>query len=176
MVAVDDRLFIFGGVGDQPRVSLEYLPASDTWQRLAPMPAEREHLAAAVVDGRVYVIGGRWGDRGNLRVVEEYDPATDSWRTRAPMPTARGGLTAATLDGRIHVLGGEAFDPARTFADHEVYTPATDRWEAAPPLPTARHGLASAALDSRLYVIGGGRTAGLSVSPLTEIYLESSDE
>jgi N-acetylneuraminic acid mutarotase len=172
MVGVGDRLYVIGGVGEEPRVTLEYTPESDSWTRRAPMPAEREHLAAAALDGRIYVIGGRWGSRGNLRTVEEYDPASDSWRIRTPLPTARGGLTAATVEGHIHVVGGEAFDPSRTFPEHEVYDPEADRWESAPPLPTARHGLASAGLDGRFYVIAGGRTAGLSVSDLTEIYAQ----
>jgi N-acetylneuraminic acid mutarotase len=169
MVAAGGRLYVIGGVGDEPLVTLAYDPAADAWSRRAPFATEREHLSAAVVDDRVYVIGGRWGGR-NTNLVEEYDPAADRWQTKAPLPTARGGLTAAALDGRIHVLGGEAFDPNRTFPEHEVYTPGGDAWERAPPPPTARHGLASAGLGGRLYVIGGGRTAGLSVSDLTEIF------
>jgi len=176
MVAVNDHLFVIGGVGEQPRVTLEYAPESDTWARRAPIAAEREHLSAAVVDGRVYVIGGRWANRGNVATVEEYDPASDSWQARAPMPTARGGLTAAAVDGRIHVVGGEAFDPNRTFPEHEVYDPSADRWTSAPPMPTARHGLASAGLDGRFYVIAGGRTAGLAVSDLTEIFVPEGSE
>jgi N-acetylneuraminic acid mutarotase len=170
MVSVDDRLYVIGGVGDEPRATLAYDPATDAWTRRAEMPAEREHLAAAVVDGAIYVIGGRWGGRGNVNTVEAYDPAVDVWRARAPLPTARGGLTAAAVDGRIHVVGGEAFDPNRTFPEHEVYDPAGDTWESAPPLPTARHGLASAGLDGRFHVIGGGRTAGLAVSDITEVF------
>jgi N-acetylneuraminic acid mutarotase len=135
------------------------------------MPSAREHLSAAVVNGRAYVIGGRWQDRGNVGTVEEYDPEADTWRERAPLPTARGGLTAAAVNGRIHVVGGEAFGPERTFGEHEVYDPAADAWESAPPMPVARHGLASAGLDGRFYVIAGGRTAGLSVSDITEIFV-----
>jgi N-acetylneuraminic acid mutarotase len=171
MVALNDRLYVIGGVGPQPEVTLEYTPATDTWNRRATMPSPREHLSAAAVNGRIYVIGGRWQNRGNVGTVDEYDPDSDSWRTRAPLPTARGGLTAATVGERIHVVGGEAFDPARTFGEHEVYDPAGDSWASAPPMPVARHGLASAGLDGRFYVIAGGRIAGLSVSDITDIFV-----
>ncbi|MCS6912530.1 MAG: hypothetical protein RMK29_04430 [Myxococcales bacterium] len=170
MVAARGRLYVIGGVGDEPLVPLEYDPASETWTRRAPMSTEREHLAAAVYRDLIYVIGGRWAGRGNTNLVEEYDPATDRWRTRRPMPTARGGLTAATVGDRIHVTGGEAFNPNRVFPEHEIYNPSEDSWVTGPPLPTGRHGLASAGVDGRFFVIGGGRIAGLSFSDLTDIY------
>lgn len=122
MLGVGGRLYVIGGVGEQPRVTLEYMPATDSWSRRAPMPSEREHLSAAEANGRIRVIGGRWVNRGNVNTVEEYDPASDAWRAVAP-------------------------------------------------LPTARHDLASAGLNGRLYVIAGGRTAGLSISDLTEIFV-----
>src|SRR5262249_3652311 len=129
----------------------------------------REHLSAAVVDERIYVIGGRWDDQGNLATNEVYDPASDRWEVRSPMPTRRGGLTAAVVDGQIHVLGGEAFDPNRTFPEHEVYDPLIDGWTTAQPLPTPRHGLGSAALEHDLYIIGGGTSARLSPSTTVQI-------
>ena len=46
------------------------------------------------------VLGGRWGDVGNVDLFEAYDPLTDTWRTLPPMPTRRGGLAAAALGGR----------------------------------------------------------------------------
>jgi N-acetylneuraminic acid mutarotase len=135
------------------------------------MPRPREHLAAAVVGGMVYVIGGRWNDTGNVADATLYDPAGDAWTELAFMPTARGGLTAATLEGRIHVTGGESFGGgSRTFEEHEVYDPATDAWTTLPPLPTSRHGLASQGVDGRLYVIAGGETPGLSVSGYVEVF------
>jgi N-acetylneuraminic acid mutarotase len=170
LVATSGRLFVVGGVGDEPGVTLAYDPLTDTWERRAPMPTLREHLSAAVVDERIYVIGGRWADRGNLASNEVYDPASDQWHALSPMPTRRGGLTAANLNGQIHVLGGEAFDPNRTFPEHEVYDPTVDSWTTAEPLPTPRHGLGSAVLDGALYIIGGGTSAGLSTSTAVELF------
>ena len=46
-----------GGFGD---LACAYDPQSDAWETgLAPMPTAREHLASAVVDEKLFVIGGR---------------------------------------------------------------------------------------------------------------------
>jgi N-acetylneuraminic acid mutarotase len=138
------------------------------------MPTVREHLAAATLGERIYVVGGRWAGRGNVADLEVYDPASDTWQILAAMPTPRGGLTAAVLDGQLHVLGGEALDSGYTFPEHEVYDPAGESWTRAADLPTPRHGLGSAVLDRTLYVIGGGQRAGLSVSTIVEAFSAST--
>lgn len=161
LVAVGDRIIAAGGVGPDSTQLWAYDPAADRWTVLpAPLPTAREHLTAAAVDGRLYVVGGRWAGQGNLPTVEVYDPATGRWTRGRDMPTPRGGLTAAALGGRIHVTGGEELSGARTFPQHEAYSPATDAWTTLPALPTARHGLASAAVAGRWYVLGGGAQAG----------------
>ena len=138
-----------------------YDPATDRWDGLgAPLPTRREHLAVAVLDDKLLVVGGRWGDAGNLATLETYDPATGRWTRGPDMPTARSGLTAGALEGRLHVTGGEALSSRDVFGDHEVYDPMAGRWTAGADLPTPRHGLASAVLGERWYVIGGGTRAG----------------
>jgi N-acetylneuraminic acid mutarotase len=170
LVAAAGRLLVVGGVGDEAGVTLSYDPATDLWERRAPMLTLREHLSAAAIDDRIYVAGGRWATTGNVATLEVYDPAADTWQMLSSMPTPRGGLTAAALNGQLHVLGGEAFDPTRTFPEHEVYDPALDRWSRAADLPTSRHGLGSAVLDQTLYIIGGGLQAGLSSSTIVEAF------
>ena len=49
----------------------------------------RNHVVPAVVDDRMYVLGGR--PPLNLDVVERYNPATNGWETVAPMPVAGCG-------------------------------------------------------------------------------------
>lgn len=45
-----------GGVGPEARTTLVYDPATDVWSALSPIPTEREHLAAAALDGRIYAV------------------------------------------------------------------------------------------------------------------------
>ena len=43
--------------------------------------------AAYVVDGKIYLIGGRLQNGGVSDVNKVYDTSTDSWTTMAPIPT-----------------------------------------------------------------------------------------
>ena len=161
MAALAGKLYVVGGVGPGLEDVWVYDPATDRWDALpTPLPTKREHLAVAVLDDRLLVVGGRWGDAGNLATLETYDPVTGRWTRGADMPTARSRLTAGVLQGRLHVTGGEALSSHDVFGEHEVYDPLADRWTRGPDLPTPRHGLASAIVGERWYVIGGGTRAG----------------
>jgi N-acetylneuraminic acid mutarotase len=159
-VAVGGLLYVIGGVGNDTESIRAYNPATNTWDSgRAQMPTTREHLTAAVVNGRIYVIAGRAGPQ-NLSAVEEYNPATNAWTVKAGIPTARSGITSGVLNGRIHVTGGEDHLSGETLASHEVYDPATNQWSALASMPTGRHGLASGVASGRWYVIGGGLVVG----------------
>jgi N-acetylneuraminic acid mutarotase len=164
-------LYVVGGVGNtDPSAIWTYNPATNSWNSSrAPMPTLREHITAAVVNDKIYVISGRWGFQ-NISTVEEYDPTTNTWTAKAPIPTARSGITSAVLDGKIHVTGGEDLFSAETYYQHEVYDPAANTWATLPRMPTSRHGLASGSAGGRWFVIGGGLFAGnQTYSSLTNI-------
>jgi N-acetylneuraminic acid mutarotase len=133
------------------------------------MPTGREHLTSAVVNGKLYVVGGRTaGMAANVDANEVYDPIKDSWTKMPPMPSKRGGLTSAAIYETIHVFGGEEL--SGTFNNNEKYDPKINTWTSAQPMPTARHGLAAAAVDDKIYVIGGGPEPGGSQTNLNEIF------
>src|ERR687897_1364984 len=79
--------------------------AEGPWTRAAPMPTSRSEVAAAALDGRIYVAGGiaQWG---TSPAFEAYDPATDRWEELPPLPKAVHHLAAAATDDRIYVTGG----------------------------------------------------------------------
>ena len=87
------------------------------------MTTGRSGLAAAVVDGMIYAIGGRSASVQYETKNEAYDPATDRWRTRQSMNTGRFHLAAAAVDGAIYVIGGES-SPGVAVSATEAYTPA----------------------------------------------------
>ena len=60
--------------------------AEDSWVVLAPMPTARSMLGVAVVDGKIYAIGGTSGTQNILGTNEVYDPATNKWSSKTPMP------------------------------------------------------------------------------------------
>ena len=135
------------------------------------MPTAREHLTSAVVDDRLYVIGGRTnGMASNVDANEVYDPVTDKWTILEHMPSKRGGLSSATIavNESIYVFGGE--QPTGTFSNNEKFDVVSDTWTSEKSMPTARHGLVAVAIDNMIYVIGGGPQPGGSSSSLNEIF------
>jgi N-acetylneuraminic acid mutarotase len=140
-----------------------YDPATNKWATRMTMPTARNHEAAGVVDGKIYVIGGRVGSSvittsSNTNVVEVYDPAADMWGAAGlRMPTPRSGMGWATHNGKIYIAGGQLYDEHVFAAIRavEAYEPATNTWTILPTMPTARHGVNVAAIGNRLYVIGG---------------------
>lgn len=154
-------------------------PQTSKWTQAAPAPTARNSAASVVIDGKIYVVGGRQNQtnkNGDVRIVnvpnlEVYDPVTDSWESRAAMPIAQGGLAAAVADGKLYVFGGEQWYPEEIVsANSWVYDPETNRWEALPNMPTPRHGLAAAALGSNIHVFGGSAVNGLGAVDAHEVF------
>jgi N-acetylneuraminic acid mutarotase len=190
--AVDDKIYVIGGASTipgsketavyptHPHMSVgtveEYDPAANSWHERSAMPTPRNHAAIGVVDGKIYVVGGRVGAAfiglaSDISVVEEYDPTTDQWSApRARMPIARSALGAGVYGGRIYVAGGEYQDPhmMATFRALEAYDPANNTWTEMPPMPVSRHGLAVGVIGNRLHVVSGDvQSAGTGVEVST---------
>lgn len=151
---------------------------SGRWEPIADAPSARNSAAAAVMDNKIYVVGGRQmvtqadGRQRpvNVSTLEVYDPVANRWETKAPMPQAQGGLAAAAFDGKLYAFGGEQFIPtSKVFADAWVYDPKTDRWSALPAMPTPRHGHGAAVVGNRIFLMGGGEKVGVAASRVQEV-------
>jgi len=78
---------------------LVYDPTTNSWDSAAPALSARNSAACAVIDDKLFVVGGRTVNDGNVATLEVYDPAADRWHQLAPMPHAQGGLAAAAING-----------------------------------------------------------------------------
>ena len=154
-----------------------YDPLFGAWTQVASLPAARHHHTAAVVDGKIYVVGGIFHDDEGEEVatglVEMYDPAADSWQQMAAMPTARHSHVAAVVSGKIYVSGG--FTTSRELSDaFDAYDPVTNTWATLASLSEARADHASAAFNRKLYVFGGFTSSGDCLD-LVEVYGPASN-
>jgi N-acetylneuraminic acid mutarotase len=162
LVAHGDKLYVLGGKGAEADKPFIYSLSSGSWRvGAAAMPRPRAQAAAALLDGNIYVIGGRDAEGRASAAVDVFNPGEGRWRRGPDLPSARSGLTAATLGGRLHIAGGERLDPLKTFADHLVLDQAKGAWMAAQPMSAPRASLASAVAGGSWYLMGGGNGAGV---------------
>jgi N-acetylneuraminic acid mutarotase len=138
--------------------------AENSWTTKKPMPTARGGLGVAVVNGKIYAIGGFDGVN-QLSVNEEYNPVTDTWTTKASMPTARSGFAIAVYQNKIYCIGGTTGDSGNSVSGFtgvtEVYDPATDKWETKKPMPTPRADMCANIVNGKIYCIGGKKYWGV---------------
>jgi N-acetylneuraminic acid mutarotase len=127
------------------------------------MSVPRNHAFSGVVNGKIYVIGGRTGhafilSATNTDAVEEYNPVSNTWSgPKERMPTARSGGASGTDGRRIYVAGGEVTtkELVGAFRAVQAYDPPTNSWIALPSMPMPRHGMAGAVIGNRFYLVSG---------------------
>jgi N-acetylneuraminic acid mutarotase len=165
---VRGKLYVIGGEFDgagtgRPEVYLDTLyeldPQARVWRRRSSMPTARSGGGAAVIEGKIFVAGGRPPHGSDFAA---YDVASDRWAVLPNLPTQRNHLAAGAIGGKVYVAGGRfggGFNSEKTAA-LEIYDPATNRWTAGAAMPAPRGGVASVVANGCLYVIGGeGNTA-----------------
>jgi len=140
--------------------------SGDFWTQKAPMHVARNGLGVAVVDGKIYAIGGSTESGENVNIGgfvgtnEEYNPTTDTWTLKASMPTPRTGLAAVAYQGKIYCMGGDiginlTMDQTVKTNVNEVYDPTIDTWTNKAPMPMARSWACATVVGDRIYLFGG---------------------
>jgi N-acetylneuraminic acid mutarotase len=161
IVAYQGRLYLAGGFHAGASVAFfdRYDPATNSWTSLPDLPEPRDHVSAAVVNGRMYVIGGRTYGKVFRPNNDAFDFATGRWTTGlAPLPTLRSGTATAVFGTEIAVIGGER--SGATFSTVEAYDTATNTWRTLTSMPTARHGIQAAMYHGGAYIADGGTRSG----------------
>lgn len=171
--ALDGRLHLVGGWNYSNTASASvtghsvFDPATQRWSGAASLAVARNAAAAAAVDGRLYVVGGRSpgiraGDQQSLAGMEIYSPEADQWADAAPMPTARSSLAVVALAGRLYAFGGES-TPGTVSDAIERYDPVAQSWSRLPAMPYRSHGLGAVVVGDAIYLMGGFTGAGDAV-------------
>jgi hypothetical protein len=147
--------------------------AEDTWETKASMQQARAGLGVAVVNGKIYAIGGSTASGmyppdcfkgGFVGTNEEYDPETDTWTYKASMPTPRDYFAVAAYGNKIYCIGGAVgfsvdertgFYSYITSGVNEVYDTVTDTWETKTPWPNVGMKMQAHVVNGKIYVIHG---------------------
>ena len=164
-VAIGSRIYVMGGTTDaEPtRENIYRLTANvdvldtttGTWTAAAASLTRRFSAAAAVVNGKIYHLGGHSQayEPGRLSTVEMYDPATDRWQAVASMAEPHHEPALAAWGGQLFVFGGE--DGPNYLSSVERYDPASNRWTARARMPRPRKGGSAAVVGDKIYLFGG---------------------
>jgi hypothetical protein len=117
--------------------------AENSWTSKAPMQQARSGAGVAVVNDKIYAIGG-YSRSGVVGTNEEYDPATDTWVYKTPMPTPMSRFAITVFDNKIYCISRGVTD---------VYDPAIDVWESKTPMPEPGIAQYAVVVDDKIYVI-----------------------
>ena len=129
-----------------------YNPNTNTWVTVANMATGRVGHKAAMLNGKLYAVGGHRGG-GDLKSCECYDPVADTWEQLPDMPSAREDLGVAVLDGKLWAAGGFTSERLTTV---EVLDPVTNTWDASRAnLINPRDEFNLVVLNGELHAVGG---------------------
>jgi hypothetical protein len=70
------------------------------------MATVRTLYGTAVLDARIYVLGGQDSTIETLSSVEVFDPATNSWSPGPSLRAPRAETAAAAVHGTLFLIGG----------------------------------------------------------------------
>ena len=156
------KLYIIGGEAGNPTAGQSVLQTgtymldeeAGVWVERAPMPTARSGGGSGVIDGKIYVAGGRPPRGADFAV---YDPATDAWTTLPDLPTQRNHLGVEAIDSKLYVAGGRFGGGVGSEMTDilEIYDPKTNAWTAGAPLLAPRAGVTVGVANGCLYLIGG---------------------
>lgn len=185
-VHLNGLLYLIGGLMD-PLAGGDAVPTADVYAistvtqenyLQTALPSPRAGLGAAVLDNRLFVVGGYdvLPARGAARATSgllcyrngEWTDKTPAGEPLAPLNVPRHSFGSAVLDGKWYVAGG--MDGSGAVLDSvEEYDPAANAWRLKAPMPTARVHFALAALGERLYALGGYDAASRQLRS-TDVY------
>ena len=135
---------------------------SAQWTPAAPLPTPRNQFSTAVLDGKIYAIGGQFHhdlEQVDQKRVDIYDPKTDTWHDGPPLPKGHSHAEGSTFvhNSRIYVLGGHTTPDGGTKSidgDMLELIPG-EQWKVIGKLPRPLSSPAAAVIGDKLYLAGG---------------------
>ncbi len=148
-----------------------------TWEVLPPTPTARTEAAIAILDQRIYVIGG-FSPQGVTDLVEILDVTTGEWFEGATLPEARHHAAIAVTNGIIYIIGGFTSGFWTPASDVFAYNPSSNQWSKKTSMPTPRGALSAGVVDGKIFAVGGAnkKTFRLTNTGANEMYDPESNQ
>lgn len=140
----------------------------------APLPNPRQHAGIAVLNNRIYYVGGQHNHDGQLtpqKSVHYYDPDNNTWTQVANLP-GNGlnhiGSSTIVFGGRILVLGGQGYTGSTGPKDTVLaYDPDLDTWTNLTNLPFVQFSAVAGVIDNVIYFSAGSKAGDASYNKAT---------
>ncbi|XP_077289869.1 kelch-like protein 25 [Arctopsyche grandis] len=138
-----------------------------SWEmNVAPLLLAVCYFSASVIDGNIYVTGGRTWKNGKWKTIKQvqmYSSESNSWSYRAPMIQERDGHSSVVIKGKLFIVGGYILETRsknvwRTgiYSDKiESYAPDTNLWIYYSMLPKPGRGISLCFVQNMLLLMGG---------------------
>ncbi|XP_063283757.1 actin-binding protein IPP [Pelobates fuscus] len=139
---------------------------SQYWSTISSLHQARSGMSVAVLDGKIYVIGGE-KDSMIFDCVECYDPVTKQWTAASSMNQPRCGLGACACHGAIYALGG--WVGSEIGNGIERFSPEENAWQIVGSMSVARYNFACCEREGLIYVVGGVSHEGIELTT-AEVY------
>ncbi|XP_042278392.1 kelch-like protein 22 isoform X1 [Thunnus albacares] len=104
MAAVNGRAYVIGGSNDEHGYRRDVLkvacfnPTANSWSLLSPLPSGHGEPGVAVLDNRIYILGGRSHDKGDrMKYVHVFNTDTDEWENETEFKERVSGLAACVV-------------------------------------------------------------------------------
>jgi hypothetical protein len=167
----------------------EYDPVANTFATKTSIPAAAGFGGAGsgVINGHLYVVGGRDANNAVIATTWDYDVAADTWTLRANLPSPDNVPGSAVIGGKLWIFGGgNPFTGSSTMPTSgksgirawfnrlrrpdttnalQVYDPGTNSWSSGPNLNEQRSFTSGTDVGNTAVAVGGynGSTTTASV-------------
>jgi len=142
-----------------------YDPIVGRWRDAEAMSMLRSRVGVAVMQNRLYAIGGYNGQE-RLNTVEVFNAACKKWSRVSSMNCKRSAVGAVALGDHLYVCGG--FDGISSLDTVERYDPELNSWKMMHSMTKHRSAAGVVQLNNKIYALGGHN--GLSIFDSVEVY------
>ncbi|XP_066299035.1 kelch-like protein 24a [Branchiostoma lanceolatum] len=172
-VVNNDVIVTGGDIIESEFEAWRYKPSLNSWTELGSLVRGRYDHGMAVLQGQVYVVGGRYDDDDivGLPDVELYNEGNNSWNEVAPLQQGVCEFGITTSGDKIYVFGGRISHTEKT-AFCQCYDPTSDLWTFVTPLPKSMFDIKACTVNSKIYLVGGQLAHVLCYDPQKDCLVE----
>ena len=149
-----NKIYLFGGYRSDVAHSEAwcYDILNNTWSAKSNMVRACYRHHSAIIDDKVYILGGYSASKDNTC----YDITNDSYTTKTSLPAARNSFAISVYDKTIYVMSGLPGDNSTVPVDtNYAYDSVLNTWSTKTVTPFKVYHTVAVNLNNKIHVLGG---------------------